>query len=107
VRERQLQRWDGGADGSDDVTADLESSSGVPWDQFKANEKLFGVKTNYDESYYTTNIDRSHPQFKEREAEAERLAREISTSTTTNAHVAEERGLKVPDEDEDEDEESK
>ncbi len=52
---------------------------------------MFGVKTDYDESIYTTTIDKSHPQYRERMAAADRKAREIERSTTNNAHVAEER----------------
>ena len=48
-----------------------------PWDQFAANEKLFGVKTQFDESLYTTKLDRSAADFKEREREAQRIANEI------------------------------
>jgi PAB1-binding protein PBP1 len=105
TRERDLKPWDGGADNSVDLS--LESGSGgKAWDQFEANERLYGVTTNYDESYYTTTIDKSHPQYKERAAEAERVAREIEGSTAMNSHVAEERGLKDQD-DAGEDEESK
>lgn len=48
-----------------------------PWDQFAANEKLFGVKTQFDENLYTTKLDRSAADFKEREREAQRIANEI------------------------------
>jgi PAB1-binding protein PBP1 len=105
ARERQLQRWDAGTEAAD-LTTGLESSNSGPWDQFATNEQKFGLRTNYDESFYTTKIDRSHPQFKEREAEAERIAREIEGSSAMNSHIAEERGLKMP-EDNGEDEEAK
>src|ERR1700750_3294651 len=81
-------------------------NNGKAWDQFEVNERLYGVTTNYDESFYTTTIDKSHPQYKEREAEALRLAREIESSTALNSHIIEERGLKTED-DPGEDEESK
>lgn len=61
------------------------------WDQFAANEELFGLKTDYDENMYTTAINRSHPQYRERIAQAERKAREIQSSAAATAHVAEER----------------
>jgi PAB1-binding protein PBP1 len=38
---------------------------------------LFGAKTDYDEDLYTTKLNRSGANFKQREAEAERLAKEI------------------------------
>jgi hypothetical protein len=60
-------------------------SSGEPWDQFA------GLETDYDENAYTTAIDKSHPQYKQRLAEAERKAREITSSAPLNSHVAEER----------------
>jgi hypothetical protein len=105
TRERNLERWDAGADTDVDLSLDAKSN-GQEWDQFEANERLYGLTTNYDESFYTTTIDKSHPQYKEREARAERQAREIVGTSTVNSHVAEERGLKVP-EDTGEDEEAK
>lgn len=82
------------------------NANGQQWDQFEVNERIFGLTTNYDESYYTTTIDKSRPDFKEREAQAARIAREIESSAVMNSHVAEERGLKMSSED-GEDEESK
>lgn len=64
-----------------------------PWDQFEANEKLFGTKTDFDEEIYTTKLDRSAKDFKERERKAEAIAREIMASTSNNIHVQEERGI--------------
>lgn len=70
----------------------MESSANTGgWDQFAENEKRFGITTDYDENIYTTAIDKSHPQYKERIAAAERKAREIERSQATTAHVAEER----------------
>lgn len=89
-RHRELQKWDGGLDMSlDDMT--FEAPGGSSWDQFAANEQKFGTQTTYDEDEYTTSIDRSHPDYNRRMAEAARVAREIETSTASNAHVAEER----------------
>ncbi|PGH12073.1 hypothetical protein AJ79_04472 [Helicocarpus griseus UAMH5409] len=91
VRERELQRWEPGADAPVDMS--LESSGSGNWDQFEANERLFGATTSYDENLYTTKIDRSDPSYKRKEAEAARIAREIETSDTDNVHLREERGL--------------
>ncbi|KAJ1655689.1 poly(A)-binding protein binding protein [Dispira simplex] len=77
---------------------EVQQRSG-PWDQFAANERLFGLKTNFNEEIYTTKLDRSHPNYKKQEAEAERIAQEIIKGTTTNIHVAEERGLIIAEED--------
>lgn len=92
--ERTLQRWV--PDTPEEVDTSLEAgrmktSSGVVWDQFADNERLFGLTTDYDENIYTTTIDKSHPQYKQRLAEADKKAREIERSAATNSHVAEER----------------
>ena len=89
-QQRELQRWDAGPMAGADLS--LESSGGdTSWDQFAANESMYGVQSTYDESYYTTTIDRNDPRYKTREANAIRLAREIERSSTSNSHVAEER----------------
>ncbi|KAJ6439615.1 PAB1 binding protein (Pbp1) [Purpureocillium lavendulum] len=88
--ERTLQRWV--PDSADGLDGGLEaSSSSGPWDQFAENERLFGLKTDYDENIYTTAINKNHPQYKERKAAAERKVREIEQSAPATAHVAEER----------------
>lgn len=91
---RELQRWDAGGPGSNGLLdGGLEDSkdSSKPWDQFAVNEEKFGVQTDYDENIYTTSIDRSRPDYSDRVARAERLARKIEGSTATSAHAAEER----------------
>ena len=88
-RERELQRWEPGADSTIDMS--LEDSGEAGWDQFAINERMYGVSSTYDENIYTTQIDRSDPRYKQREAEAARIAREIEGSAPVNAHVAEER----------------
>ncbi|KAF4123628.1 PAB1-binding protein PBP1, interacts with poly(A)-binding protein [Geosmithia morbida] len=88
--ERVLQRWM--PDANDAVDDSLESpNSGRGWDQFAENERLFGLQTDYDESFYTTAINKNHPQYRERIAAADRKAREITCSVAATAHVAEER----------------
>ncbi|KAI9802405.1 MAG: hypothetical protein M1825_002787 [Sarcosagium campestre] len=94
LRERTLQRWQ--PSGETDVDLSLEGNSGK-WDQFEINNRLFGVKSDYDENFYTTVIDRSAPDYGQREAAAARLAREIESGATSNAHLAEERGQSVGD----------
>ena len=72
----------------------MESSNSTSqrgWDQFAENERKFGIKTSYDEAFYTTSIDKSHPQYAQRMAAADRKAREIERSTAATSHVAEER----------------
>ncbi|KAF7966549.1 hypothetical protein HWV62_37896 [Athelia sp. TMB] len=106
-RERELQAWQPPpADSLPGATADdltFGSSGGGPgaggnsWDQFAVNEKLFGVKTNFNEDDYTTKLDRSGADFKEREKRAQRLANEIIGGATSNPHIAEERNMNVDD----------
>ncbi len=78
VRERELQAWQPGADVPNLPQDEAFNTAGnVSWDQFAANEKLFGVKTNFDEEAYTTRLDRSAPDYKEKERKALRIASEI------------------------------
>lgn len=60
------------------------------WDQFRANEELFNVQAKFDENLYTTQLDKSSID-KAKIKEAERLAREIETTASTNIHIADER----------------
>jgi PAB1-binding protein PBP1 len=122
-RERELQAWQadlpvpasaGPTHGhhaghhNDDVTFGAGSSGHGGWNQFTVNEKLFGVKTGFDEELYTTKLDRSGADFAEREKRAQALANEIMRvclldfssinvftgscqGTTNNPHILEER----------------
>ncbi|CAO0795801.1 unnamed protein product [Mucor circinelloides] len=100
IKERELHKWapteDDGHDGL--LEGGLESSdNGGSWDQFAANEKLFGLKTDFDEEIYTTPLNRSAPGYKDREKRAIKMANEIQKTATTNVHMLEERGLAVDD----------
>ncbi|KAH1055076.1 hypothetical protein J1N35_033141 [Gossypium stocksii] len=66
------------------------------WDQFETNQKLFGVKSTFNEELYTTKLERG-PQMRELEKEAMRIAREIEGEETQDLHLAEERGLDLHD----------
>ena len=67
------------------------------WDQFKVNQNRFGVKTTFDESIYTTKLDPSRSRYTKEEAD--RLAAEIEGQvSSSNAHLAEERGMELDDE---------
>lgn len=99
-RERELQAWVPSADTQLPTTDDDTfgaSNNNTSWDQFSANEQLFGVKVNFDEEAYTTKLDRTAPNFKERERQAQRIANEIMGAATNNPHLAEERGQIVDD----------
>lgn len=86
-QERVLTPWQEGPPAGSSSKAAPPSSSdadtfGAPsngrgWDQFAENEKRFGTRTNYDEDLYTTKLDRSGKDFKERERKAEMLANQI------------------------------
>ncbi|TFB06278.1 PAB1-binding protein 1 [Trichoderma ghanense] len=89
--QRVLQPWVPDKNDTFDGSLEKTSSSGAPWDQFAENERLFGLKTDYDENIYTTAINKDHPQYRERIAAAEKKAREIERSAAMTAHVAEER----------------
>ncbi|KAL8854678.1 MAG: hypothetical protein Q9221_000460 [Calogaya cf. arnoldii] len=95
LRERSLQPWEPSA--ATEIDMPLEGPGGGSWDQFQANEKRFGLKSDYDENIYTTSIDRSHPDYRRREAEALRIAQEIEGGQADNAHVREERGVSHPE----------
>lgn len=102
IKERELHRWapteddnHGGAlEGGLD---DTDAHGGGSWDQFAANEKLFGLKTDFNEEIYTTPLNRSAPGYKDREKRAIKMANEIQKTATTNVHMLEERGLAIDD----------
>ncbi len=86
MKHRELQAWKPSADvpepsvnfqagNGDDRTFGVGSNGG--WDQFAVNEQLYGVKTQFDEELYTTKLDRTAADFKERERKAQRIANEI------------------------------
>lgn len=88
---RELKKWITSDPIKSNLTLDGHAGKGS-WDQFEVNEKLFGVKTDYQEEIYTTVIDRSQPDFKIKEERAAMMAEEILKTETDNFHVAEERG---------------
>lgn len=80
IKERELHKWAPAAEDENNALGlldDLESSGGGSWDQFAANEKLFGLKTDFDEEIYTTTLNRSAPGYKDREKRAIKMANEI------------------------------
>ncbi|KAI0649125.1 hypothetical protein C8Q79DRAFT_493325 [Trametes meyenii] len=111
-RERELQAWQpesaGGeaiegaaAAGQTNATRSVDEvtfgpgAAGGAWDQFAVNEKLFGVKAGFDEDAYTTKLDRSAPDFKEKERKAQQIANEIMGTVSNNPHIAEERVMNL------------
>jgi PAB1-binding protein PBP1 len=79
------------ANTSIDLTLD-ETESIRDWDQFEANERLFGVQTTYHEDLYTIPLDRNSEVYKAHEALASQIEQEIVQQPSSNVHLAEERG---------------
>lgn len=80
-------------DGPRKPSAGLRGNIGE-WDQFRANEELFNVQAKFDENLYTTELDKSSIDSAKIK-EAERLAREIEKTVSTNIHIAEERNQAI------------
>ncbi|KAG0573034.1 hypothetical protein KC19_VG143000 [Ceratodon purpureus] len=95
--ERELMPWKADDSSAGDLSFNLTNTWSRNWDQFEANKALFGVETSFDEELYTTKLIRG-PEMREREREAQRIAREIVGQQTRNTHLAEERGLYVTSE---------
>lgn len=91
--ERALEPWvpDEGVPQRPELENVFDSPWTGGWDQFKVNEKLFGVKSTFDEDLYTTKLERG-PKTRELEEVAMRIAREIEGEETHDLHLAEERG---------------
>ncbi|TKX18633.1 LsmAD domain-containing protein [Elsinoe australis] len=83
MRERVLQKWEPGPNDVDMSLGHEESLGSGSWDQFAANEKLYNVRSDYDEDMYTTSIDKSNPRYKQLAERAERLAREMEREGDT------------------------
>ncbi|XVF74347.1 hypothetical protein PTKIN_Ptkin13bG0103100 [Pterospermum kingtungense] len=96
--ERELEPWV--PDGDDPQCPELENifdgSWNRNWDQFETNQKLFGVRSTFNEELYTTKLERG-PQMRDLEREAMRIAREIEGEETQDLHLAEERGFDLHD----------
>jgi LsmAD domain/Ataxin 2 SM domain len=82
---RPLQKWEA-APHEVSAAAGLEDDarpSARVWDQFSVNERLFGAKSDYEEEFYTTKIDRTAKDYKERERRAMQIAQEILSVSVT------------------------
>ncbi|XP_019198813.1 PREDICTED: polyadenylate-binding protein-interacting protein 3-like isoform X2 [Ipomoea nil] len=90
---RELERWVPDSDAPECPELDniFDEHWNRGWDQFEANETLFGVKSTFNEELYTTKLERGS-QTRELEREALRIAREIEGEETRDLHLAEERG---------------
>jgi hypothetical protein len=126
-KEKELQAWGAGADyggaggiedgGLGGLDDEQRGQGGAKaWDQFATNERLYGTRTDYHEELYTTKLDRSGADYRQREQRAAQLEREIlkvrflrsrrvrlvanqfilqggGGALANNAHIAEERGV--------------
>lgn len=96
LKERELTKWEP-EDDKLHLAQTLEESS-TNWDQFAVNEQKFGVKSTYDEHFYTTKINKNDPNYEQRLKEAQKLAFEIENQELTgNIHLAEDRGIIIDD----------
>ncbi|XP_069100021.1 ataxin-2-like protein isoform X1 [Pleurodeles waltl] len=90
-KEKVLMRWDGG-ENSDDYDLDSDVSNGWdPNEMFRYNEENYGVKTTYDSSLssYTVPLEKDNSdEFRQREARAAQLAREIEASPQYRQRIA-------------------
>nr|XP_016462799.1 PREDICTED: polyadenylate-binding protein-interacting protein 3-like isoform X1 [Nicotiana tabacum]XP_016462800.1 PREDICTED: polyadenylate-binding protein-interacting protein 3-like isoform X1 [Nicotiana tabacum]XP_016462801.1 PREDICTED: polyadenylate-binding protein-interacting protein 3-like isoform X1 [Nicotiana tabacum]XP_016462803.1 PREDICTED: polyadenylate-binding protein-interacting protein 3-like isoform X1 [Nicotiana tabacum]XP_016462804.1 PREDICTED: polyadenylate-binding protein-int len=93
---RQLERWvpDDDAPECPELENIFDGHWNRGWDQFEANETLFGVKSTFNEELYTTKLEKG-PLMSELEKEALRIAREIEGEDTRDLHLAEERGIQL------------
>lgn len=76
-RKKPLQAWTGDDEVIGNGGLEQEVGNGRNWDQFAANERLTGGKTDYHEDIYTTKLDRTGSDYRAREQRAAQLEREI------------------------------
>jgi hypothetical protein len=67
------------------------SGSGKNWNQFEVNQKLFNVRSTFDEALYTSKLDMTK-MTREQLDFADRMAKEIESQQSDNFHLQEERG---------------
>lgn len=63
------------------------------WNQFEANERLFGIKPEFNESDYTTVLDKNSEFYLKNVAKAKKIEHDILTAKCSDRHRMEERGL--------------
>lgn len=75
-----------GGDGSETSPRGTQGVGG--WDQFKTNERKFGVKSTYKEEHYTTKLDKTEfttDQIKQAEAVAQEIEKTLPTHGVAHA----------------------
>eukprot|EP00884_Botryococcus_braunii_P008378 jgi/Botrbrau1/17541/Bobra.0725s0002.1 len=98
---RPLTKWEPPPD-MEFISGGLEDEgSSQGWDQFHHNEIKFGVITTFDENQYTTKLDPEKSKVSKEEVDRlVQLVQSAPSTSTTSAHLAEERGQEVPEMDE-------
>lgn len=90
LQPRPLKPWvDEATDAVPGACVRLEDDPGFnkKWDQFEMNKMLFGISPSVGvEEQYTLPIDRTAPDFKEREANATRIARKIESVSVLSSY---------------------
>lgn len=98
IKQRELQKWTPDDNETFNLGSGALEDENEKWDQFAVNEKKFGIKSSFDEHFYTTKINKNDPNYAERVKEADRIAKEIeSQGTSGNVHIAEDRGIIIDD----------
>ena len=102
-KQRELKPWSAGPElpnqnqnqnrnkaNGNGAHREAETFGPVPtgaWDQFETHKRLFGTESTWDENLYTTRLDKSAPDYKKKEREADRLAAEIMGVSSRRVHV--------------------
>lgn len=95
TENRELKAWQPDPDVPQDIGG-LGSGGFTADAMFKTAERNHNYKSTFNENDYTTEIDRSRPDFAQKEAEAARIAKDILQGGgrhSTNVHVMEDRGV--------------
>jgi len=82
-KERELVRWAAASgDEAHELLDDDEAPGQEPYDQFAANN----VEDSFDEAMYTSNLDKSHPEYARAAKEAAASEDRIMSQEVTNKH---------------------
>lgn len=88
VREKEIVRHE-----VEEPQAGRECGEEGGWDQFKANSELFDIRPEFDEGEYMDVLDKDSESYKNKLSMARKIEQEILSSSTTDAHRLEERGV--------------
>ena len=90
--------FEGAAD-QKSLAEEVRMGGSTSWDQFAANERLTGKKSGFDETAYTTTLDKSKVT-REQVAKADATAKEILSRGSKNSVINRDRGRQVNGQDE-------